>query len=94
MGKDLRVILVKLADRLHNMQTLGAMPAEKKRRIARETLDIYGPIANRLGMNKIRHKLEELSFKAMYPMRYAVLITAIKKHVVTAARWLILSKAP
>jgi RelA/SpoT family (p)ppGpp synthetase len=79
MGKDLRVILVKLADRLHNMQTLGAMPAEKKRRIARETLDIYGPIANRLGMNKIRHKLEELSFKAMYPMRYAVLITAIKK---------------
>ena len=62
MGKDLRVILVKLADRLHNMQTLGVMPPEKKRRIARETLDIYGPIANRLGMSKIRHKLKELSF--------------------------------
>jgi RelA/SpoT family (p)ppGpp synthetase len=79
MGKDLRVILVKLADRLHNMQTLGVMPAEKKRRIARETLDIYAPIANRLGMNKIRHKLEELSFQAMYPLRYAVLTNAIKK---------------
>ena len=79
MGKDLRVILVKLADRLHNMQTLGVMPPEKKRRIARETLDIYAPIANRLGMNKIRHKLEALSFQAMYPMRYAVLTNAIKK---------------
>jgi len=79
MGKDLRVILVKLADRLHNMQTLGVMPAEKKRRIARETLDIYAPIANRLGMNKIRHKLEALSFEAMYPMRYAILTDAIKK---------------
>ena len=79
MGKDLRVILVKLADRLHNMQTLGVMPADKKRRIARETLDIYAPIANRLGMSKIRHKLEELSFEAMYPMRYAVLTNAIKK---------------
>ncbi len=79
MGKDLRVILVKLADRLHNMQTLGVMSAEKKRRIARETLDIYAPIANRLGMSKIRHKLEELSFEAMYPMRYAVLTNAIKK---------------
>ncbi|MCX7098674.1 MAG: RelA/SpoT family protein [Methylococcales bacterium] len=79
MGKDLRVILVKLADRLHNMQTLGVMPPEKKRRIARETLDIYAPIANRLGMNKIRHKLESLSFEAMYPMRFAVLTQAIKK---------------
>ncbi len=79
MGKDLRVILVKLADRLHNMQTLGVMPSEKKRRIARETLDIYAPIANRLGMNKIRHKLEELSFEAMHPLRYSVLTHAIKK---------------
>ncbi len=79
MGKDLRVILVKLADRLHNMQTLGVMPAEKKRRIARETLDIYAPIANRLGMNKIRHRLESLSFEAMYPLRYTVLTNAIKK---------------
>ncbi len=79
MGKDLRVIMVKLADRLHNMQTLGAIPAEKKRRIARETLDIYAPIANRLGMSNIRHKLEALSFQAMYPRRYAILDTALKK---------------
>jgi len=79
MGKDLRVIMVKLADRLHNMQTLGVMAPEKKRRIARETLDIYAPIANRLGMNNIRHKLEALSFEAMYPRRYAVLNSAVKK---------------
>lgn len=79
MGKDLRVIMVKLADRLHNMQTLGAMPAEAKRRIARETLDIYAPIANRLGMNSIRHKLEALCFQAMYPRRYAILDNALKK---------------
>jgi GTP diphosphokinase / guanosine-3',5'-bis(diphosphate) 3'-diphosphatase len=79
MGKDLRVIMVKLADRLHNMQTLGAMPAEKKRRIARETLDIYAPIANRLGMNNIRHKLEALSFQAMYPRRYDILDNSLKK---------------
>ncbi|MCF7966751.1 RelA/SpoT family protein [Methylobacter sp. Wu8] len=79
MAIDLRVIIVKLADRLHNMQTLGVMPAAKKRRIARETLDIYAPIANRLGMNNIRQKLEALSFEAMYPMRHAVLNNAVKK---------------
>ncbi|MDD5320141.1 MAG: bifunctional (p)ppGpp synthetase/guanosine-3',5'-bis(diphosphate) 3'-pyrophosphohydrolase [Methylococcales bacterium] len=79
MGKDLRVILVKLADRLHNMLTLGVMSSEKKCRIARETLDIYAPIANRLGMNKIRHRLESLSFEAMYPWRYAILNNALKK---------------
>ena len=79
MGKDLRVIIVKLADRLHNMQTLGIMSSPKKRRIARETLDIYAPIANRLGMNNIRQKLEALSFEAMYPMRHAVLNNAVKK---------------
>jgi RelA/SpoT family (p)ppGpp synthetase len=79
MAKDLRVIIVKLADRLHNMETLGVMKPPKKRRIARETLDIYAPIANRLGMNSIRHKLEALSFESMYPLRYAVLSRAIKK---------------
>ncbi len=79
MGKDLRVIMVKLADRLHNMETLGAMPLEKKRRIARETLDIYAPIANRLGMNNIKHKLESLCFQAMYPRRYNTLENALKK---------------
>ncbi|MBS3963701.1 MAG: bifunctional (p)ppGpp synthetase/guanosine-3',5'-bis(diphosphate) 3'-pyrophosphohydrolase [Methylomonas sp.] len=79
MAQDLRVIIVKLADRLHNMQTLGNMPPEKKRRIAKETLEIYAPIANRLGMNDIRHQLEALGFKAMYPNRYKAINNAVRK---------------
>jgi len=79
MIEDIRVILVKLADRLHNMQTLGAMPLDKKKRIARETLDIYAPIANRLGINRLKVQLEDLGFKHLYPFRYRVLETALKK---------------
>ena len=79
MIEDIRVILVKLADRLHNMQTLGAMPAVKKKRIARETLDIYAPIANRLGINRLKVQLEDLGFRHLYPYRYRVLENTLKK---------------
>ena len=79
MIEDIRVILVKLADRLHNMQTLDAMPAAKRKRIARETLDIYAPIANRLGINRLKVQLEDLSFKHLHPFRYRVLEAALKK---------------
>ena len=78
MSQDVRVILVKLADRLHNMSTLDAMLPEKRRRKARETLEIYAPIANRLGLNSIFQELEDLSFKHLYPMRYRVISKAIK----------------
>lgn len=79
MSRDIRVILIKLADRLHNMRTLGVMRPEKQRRIARETLEIFAPIAARLGINAFRIELEDLGFKAMYPNRYSVLERAVKK---------------
>jgi guanosine-3',5'-bis(diphosphate) 3'-pyrophosphohydrolase len=79
MVRDIRVILVKLADRLHNMRTLGVMRPDKRRRIARETLDIYAPIANRLGINALRVELEDLGFAALYPLRYKVLKQAVKR---------------
>jgi len=77
MSQDVRVILVKLADRLHNMQTLEAMRPEKQRIIAKETLDIYAPIANRLGLNDVYQALEDLSFKYLHPMRYNAISKAI-----------------
>jgi GTP pyrophosphokinase len=78
MARDVRVILIKLADRLHNMRTLEAMSHEKCERIARETMDIYAPIANRLGLHDLYHELEDLSFKHLHPNRYAVLSKALK----------------
>jgi len=79
MVRDIRVIMVKLADRTHNMRTLGAMPPAKRRAIARETLEIYAPIANRLGMHGIKVELEDLGFRALYPRRYRVIETAVRK---------------
>ncbi|MBY0498178.1 MAG: bifunctional (p)ppGpp synthetase/guanosine-3',5'-bis(diphosphate) 3'-pyrophosphohydrolase [Nitrosomonas sp.] len=78
MARDVRVILIKLADRLHNMQTLEVMLPAKQRSIARETLEIYAPIAHRLGLNNIYQELQELGFKYSYPMRYKVLVKATK----------------
>ena len=79
MARDIRVILVKLADRLHNMRTLGVLNRDKMRRIALETLEIYAPIAMRLGMNNVRMEFEDLGFKALYPIRARRIQAAIQK---------------
>src|SRR5262247_2000474 len=79
MVRDLRVIMVKLADRTHNMRTIGAMSPQKRRTIARETLEIYAPVAERLGLYNIKLELEDLGFRALYPQRYRVIERALKR---------------
>ncbi|MXR38271.1 RelA/SpoT family protein [Craterilacuibacter sinensis] len=78
MARDVRVIIVKLADRLHNMRTLDSMREDKRKRIALETLEIYAPIANRIGLNKVYRELQDLAFKHLYPTRYTVLAKAVR----------------
>ena len=78
MARDVRVILIKLADRLHNVRTLDAVAPDKRRRVARETIEIYAPIANRLGLDSLYRELQELSFGHLYPERYRVIAKAVK----------------
>lgn len=79
MARDVRVILVKLADRTHNMRTLDAVPMEKRRRVAAETIEIYAPVAHRLGLNVIYRDLQDLSFRYSLPMRFRVIEGAVKR---------------
>lgn len=81
MSRDIRVVIIKLTDRLHNMRTLGALPPHKRRRIAKETLEIYAPIANRLGMHSIANELQNLGFLAVYPERYRILKHTVERTI-------------
>src|SRR5262249_17382602 len=85
MTDDLRVILVKLADRLHNMRTLEHLSEERRKAAASETMDIYGPLANRLGMGKIKGELEDLSFRFLFPDEWTSLTAAVDERMKTSA---------
>ena len=86
MAKDLRVLIIKLSDRLHNMRTIAAFPEHKQRRTAQETIDIYAPLAHRLGMQEMKQQLEDLAFASLHPKRYAEIDHMVVDPVARARR--------
>jgi GTP pyrophosphokinase len=86
MARDIRVLVIKLVDRLHNMRTLGYLPVEKQQKKARETLEIYAPLAHRMGMNAVKWELEDLAFATLYPKMYEEIVHLVSQRAPSRSR--------